>query len=78
MSEELDQAKLVTLLHNATAEVFSTMLSTELTAQEAFRQSSKPEPADGVVTLIGLAGKWVGTGSICCAPDMARTLSGKY
>ena len=77
MSEELDQAKLVTLLHNATAEVFSTMLSTELTAQEAFRQSSKPEPADGVVTLIGLAGKWVGTGSICCAPDMARTLSGK-
>jgi chemotaxis protein CheX len=77
MSEELDQATLVTGLHNATTEVFSTMLGLEMTAQEAFRQSSNPQPADGVVTLIGLAGKWVGTGSICCAPEMARKLSGK-
>ena len=77
MSEQLDQATVVARLQNATAEVFSTMLGMEMTAQDAFRQSSKPEPADGVVTLIGLAGKWVGTGSICCAPEMARVFSGK-
>jgi len=77
MPEELDQATLVTGLRNATAEVFSTMLGIEITALEAFRQNSKPVPADGLVTLIGLAGKWAGTGSLCCAPEMARQVSGK-
>ena len=77
MPEQIDQDKIVTGLCKATAEVFSTMLGMEAVAQEAFRQSSKPEPADGVVTLIGLAGSWVGTGSICCAPAMALKICGK-
>ena len=77
MSNELDQARVVASLSQATVEVFSTMLGMELVAQPAHRQSGKPEPTNGVVTLIGLAGKWVGTGSICCGPETARKISGQ-
>jgi len=65
MPEQLDQAKIVAAVCGATEEVFSTMLSIPVAAQEAYRQSSKPAPADGVMALLGLAGKWVGIGSLC-------------
>lgn len=77
MQEELDQAKVVAAIRNAAEEVFSTMLGLELTAGEAYRRSSKPEPADGVVALIGLTGKWVGTGSISCTGEFACAISGQ-
>ena len=77
MPEQLDQAKIVAAVCGATEEVFSTMLSIPVAAQEAYRQSSKPSPADGVMALLGLAGKWVGTGSLCCSPQLAREISGK-
>jgi chemotaxis protein CheX len=77
MSNELDQARIVNGLSQATVEVFTTMLGMELVAQPAYRQGGKPEPTNGVVTLIGLAGKWVGTGSIWCVPEMARKISGQ-
>jgi len=77
MSDELDQTRIVTTLSQATVEVFTTMLGMELVEQPAYRQGGKPEPTNGVVTLIGLAGKWVGTGSICCAPEVARKISGQ-
>lgn len=77
MSEALDQARVVASLSQATVEVFATMLGMELVALPAYRQGGKPEPANGVVTLIGLAGKWVGTGSICCTAETARKISGQ-
>ena len=77
MSDELDQTRLVAALSQATVEVFSTMLGMEVAAQESYRQGGKPEPTNGVVTLIGLAGKWVGTGSICCSAEVARKISGQ-
>jgi chemotaxis protein CheX len=77
MPEELDQAKLVAALRGATEEVFSTMLGMEITAGEAYRLPSKPEPTNGVVALIGLTGKWVGTGSLCCTGEFARKISGQ-
>jgi chemotaxis protein CheX len=52
------------------AEVFSTMLGTELPPGEGGIESS-PEVNDGVVSLIGLAGSWVGTGSLVCSPTLA-------
>ncbi len=76
MPQEVDQAKLVAALRGATDEVFSTMLGLEITPGEAYRQASKLEPANGVVALIGLTGKWVGTGSICCTGEFARKISG--
>ena len=77
MPEEVDQGKVVAALRGATEEVFSTMLGIEITAGEAYRHPSKPEPANGLVALIGLTGKWVGTGSICCSAEFARKISGQ-
>ena len=77
MPDELDQTKIVTAILAAATEVFSTMLGFELTAGEPYRQPSKPEPANGIVALIGLTGNWVGTGSISCSGEFARKISGQ-
>jgi len=76
MAEEIDQEKLVAAMRSSTQEVFSTMLGMEVTAGEPFMQASKPGPADGVVSLVGLAGNWVGTGSICCTAEFACKICG--
>ncbi len=77
MPEELDQAKIAAALRGAAEEVFTTMLGMEISAEGAYRHPSKPEPTNGVVALIGLTGKWVGTGSICCTSEFARKISGQ-
>jgi chemotaxis protein CheX len=51
--------------------VFSTMLGSELTCGEFTVESTTPEPNDGVVSFIGIAGTWAGTGSITCSPVVA-------
>ena len=51
--------------------VFSTMLGAELAGAEVKVEGSAPEPNDGVVSFIGIAGTWAGTGSISCSPQMA-------
>jgi chemotaxis protein CheX len=52
-------------------EVFSTMLGSELAGGEVTIETTTPEPNDGVVSFIGIAGSWVGTGSLGCSPAMA-------
>jgi chemotaxis protein CheX len=58
------------ICHSA-AEVFSTMLGVELPPGVGTVELSSPEVNDGVVSLIGLAGAWVGTGCLICSPAMA-------
>jgi chemotaxis protein CheX len=59
-------------IRHAAAEVFTTMLGVELgTEVEISTETGKPEANDGVVSLIGLAGSWVGTGSVTCSPEIA-------
>jgi chemotaxis protein CheX len=58
-------------IHRASTEVFSTMLGVELAPGEFGLEKGAPDPNDGVVSFIGLAGSWVGTGSICCSPAVA-------
>lgn len=77
MPEQITQEKVAAAIRAAVEEVFSTMLALDLTAQEAYRQPNKPEPAKGVVALIGLTGKWMGTGSVLCSADLARRISGQ-
>ena len=62
-------------IRHATAEVFSTMLSMEVPTGEATLESGTPEANDGVVSLIGLAGVWAGTGSLSCSPELACFVS---
>jgi chemotaxis protein CheX len=55
----------------SSANVFSTMLGQELAQGQASLEEGTPEPNDGVVSFIGIAGPWVGTGSISCSPALA-------
>jgi chemotaxis protein CheX len=65
------QNLMVDLIRQSTANVFSTMLGVELVPGDAVIENGTPESNDGVVSLIGLAGGWVGTGSVSCSPALA-------
>ena len=58
-------------LIRSTGDVFSTMLGSELSGGEVIVETSGTEPNDGVVSFIGIAGSWAGTGSLSCSPAMA-------
>ena len=65
---------LVRSVHESASQVFSTMLGMELGEPEVFTESAAPEPNDGLVSFIGVAGKWVGTGSLYCSATLACKL----
>jgi chemotaxis protein CheX len=67
----LDREMLLHELCTATQEVFSTMLGLEVVPGEAFNQKNVVGSADGVMSLIGLAGPWTGAGSVICSPECA-------
>lgn len=69
------QAELVGFISTATRDVFSTMLGEEIVPAEAFVKRSATTAASGVVSLMGLAGKWTGTGSLSCSAAFACRLS---
>jgi chemotaxis protein CheX len=65
----------VEAIRTATIEVFTTMLDTQVTPLEPFHEKRATAPVDGVVSLIGLAGTWIGTGSLTCSPEVACRVS---
>jgi chemotaxis protein CheX len=67
----------VEAVRRATSEVCLTMLDTPVEPGPPFTEKRPPEPIDGVVSLIGLAGVWIGIGSLSCTPALACSLSGK-
>lgn len=67
----ITHADLVALVREATTGVFETMLSLEITPAEAYTNDTAPSSSNGVVSFIGLAGPWVGTGSISCSAPLA-------
>jgi chemotaxis protein CheX len=75
MANGISNEELVQAIRRATEEVFSTMLGLEAVPQEFYIERTAPGPAEGVVSLIGLAGAWVGTGSISCSANFALTIS---
>jgi len=58
-------------LTDSTLQVFSTMLGVDIASGDAAVESSMPESMEGVVSFIGLAGSWAGTGSVSCSPLLA-------
>ena len=58
-------------ISHSVVQIFSTMLGAEIQQGEVSIETSNPEANDGVVSLIGIAGTWVGTGSITCSPSLA-------
>lgn len=75
MAEMITHEELAKLIEGCTCEVASTMLGLELEVGEPFRLINEPAPKAGVVSLIGLAGDWIGTGSLACNSEMACLLS---
>lgn len=75
--QPLDRETLTAIVHAATADVFQTMLEMQLAPGEPYVQSVPPPPTEGVVSLIGLAGQWVGTGSVFCSAPFACRISSR-
>lgn len=63
----ISQAELAEAIEASTREVFTTMLNLEVTPGEMFVEKEEASPASGVVSLIGLAGDWIGSGSLSCS-----------
>jgi chemotaxis protein CheX len=66
----LDQI-VVESLYQSAVQVFSTMLGVTLERGESTKETVTPEANDQVVSLIGLAGTWAGTGSLSFSPLLA-------
>jgi chemotaxis protein CheX len=58
-------------INDTATNVFATMLGGELGPGSDSIMSGPPESNDGVVSFIGIAGSWAGTGSLTCSPSMA-------
>ena len=65
------QDLIVESIRQSAYQVFSTMLGVELRDGQFSLESGMPESNDGVVSFIGVAGSWAGTGSISCSPILA-------
>src|SRR5579872_6202365 len=72
MQEMLPQA-----LSQAASQVFSTMLGVELEQLDTLIERGLPEATDGLVSFIGLAGTWAGTGSLSCSKSLGCLICSK-
>lgn len=77
MSEVFDREAIVGLLRTVTTEVFTTMLSIDLQTGDAFMEAQR-HGSQGVMSFIGLGGKGVGTGGLCCSSDTACRLASSF
>jgi chemotaxis protein CheX len=66
---------LETAIRAATDRVFETMLGIETQPGPRFTTRNAPGPENGVVALVGLAGQFVGSGSLACSAELACKLS---
>ena len=56
---------------NSTRNVFETMLGGQVEPVAEAIETGPPDANDGVVSFIGIAGAWAGTGSLSCSSNMA-------
>jgi chemotaxis protein CheX len=62
---------IVDSMNQSVLQVFSTMLGVELAQGTATFDDARPDTNCEVVSLVGLAGSWVGAGSLSCSAGMA-------
>jgi chemotaxis protein CheX len=67
--------QLTRLIRDAAHNVFDTMLGIPLVDRESSLQTIAPGSAAGVLALVGLAGRWAGSGAFSCTADSARAIS---
>jgi len=73
-----DHDHLVKIVRDATNDVFSTMLGIELQQADAYVDTTSPPAGDGILSFVGLAGSWVGTGSVSCSAVFACKISSQF
>jgi len=78
ISDALTQLELAEAIRVSTREVFSTMLGLDPAPGEVFVEKGEAAPASGVVSIIGLAGAWVGSGSLSCSADFACKMASHF
>lgn len=71
----MDQETLVSSARGAVEEVFGTMIGLPATAGNVYIEKAAAAEAEGIITLIGLAGPWIGAGSISCSQELACKLA---
>ncbi|MCC7173559.1 MAG: chemotaxis protein CheX [Bryobacterales bacterium] len=60
------------IIQAAAHEVFTTMLGMEVTCERPPSEAAAfLAPAEGVVSLVGLTGRWAGTGCVSCSGPLA-------
>jgi chemotaxis protein CheX len=71
----IEHNELVSMVREATENVFETMLGHSIIAGDAYLDNVASPSTNGVVSFIGLAGAWIGTGSISCSAACACQLA---
>lgn len=77
----MDQLSLQTTadcIQQATMEVFSTMLGTELECGVPGTEPSLQNETVGVLSFAALTGTWVGTGCLSCSPAVACHIASQF
>lgn len=59
----------------ATKEVFATILNLEVEAGSPVFEHNFPGHFDGVLSFVGIAGEWLGMGSLFCSAVCARRIA---
>lgn len=77
MTENLYENAIPELLVENTQKVFSVMLGMEVAPLPVQTQRYLEGPEGGVVSLIGMVGGWIGSGSLCCSSEVACKISGR-
>ena len=78
MSRIPDQEVIIDIVRRVTTEICTTMMGMEVACGEAYSETQAQSGAEGVVSFIGLAGKYVGTGSLRCNSDSACKLASNF
>ena len=73
-----DHEHLVSIVRDSTHDVFTTMLGMKLDQVDAYVDTSASPHGDGVLAFVGLAGTWVGTGSVSCSSAFACRISAQF
>lgn len=74
----MDHATIIESLRRSTFNVCSMTLGVDVSIGQAYESAQSTCTSQGVVALVGLAGDWVGTGCLSCAPDVACKLAGRF
>jgi len=65
------QPLIISSINQSVSNVFSTMIGVDLESGKPSVEHSTPDTNDGVMSFIGVAGAWAGTGSVSCSPLLA-------